>query len=1156
MLAKMLDENARLQQQLDRMSVRHGPLAAAICGGHEDALTMLASLTSEAAALRRASCVSPIVDGLSNTLEWSLYSFDVYISALDELDRQLQWGSLLERSEEHQRAQQSVQKAIEDTDMGELRRCVDLRNNCRNRYEAALREILTTHEQMFDLHQHRVTEISEELASLKARLPQAADIPWLNSSQSDVQVNTGDAPLVEAAHSLPELSSVQVDSQEDALADQSLPELSSPVSSAGSAGEGSLSGSPTSRLSRLMRAKTSSTGPSLASAEALKNYRLWQSDMTSKLELPVWRTNNYVAECAEAVKGECDAFKKASAGDGPLAVGPNISRDLVASVRNHVQWLENEQRAVEQAKDHVAALKAPVWSQLEKSLAIGGMLEEAAVLKDQIERMEEKRVELSKAKTSLMVRREDTRTEAGDRALSEKQRNSLFKAVDELDEEIKKHEAEILAATSARDKCAARLDELSKSGHLPELTIDLHSAVRSSTRATGLLRKDRKLYSYRLLRAINRGMHNVYLAQYYGKGSDGILEEEEDEEKEEDDDASGGDLCVLKEFPFSQNQYKKSFNTEVRILSKISHPNIVPITCVFIDGLSGYLEMPYYPKGSLRDWALSEEVAPLSVSSKEALLRSVFHQLLEGLAYLHDHNCVHRDLKPDNVLIDNGGHPVISDFGISKDTKALHQYITSLVTSTTNSEVVGTLGYIAPEVLSKLPATAASDMYAVGVMLAETILQVRPEHIATGSTTWPAKSNARLVDLVEQLLSKDPADRPTATQALVHSFFTVLETLQLAVDEKKQQERGSRALQVHLDAIRREASRSTLSIHVRREQIVDEVINAFTTLNEQSILQPLRVTFEGEAGIDAGGLTSDLFTDFFTKVFQPEAGLFETAEDGQSGTHIAYTDTFYLPLKGAPLQSLESFGKVVAKSIFEGRQFPLDLAPCVYKFLRDNNAVMNLNDLECFNPGLAAQYHRLLSRPGAGRLDLTMDGLVSEGDKIPVTDTNKTEYVNLNIKRILVDERLGQLEALRRGFFIINIANLITTLSITDIMAICCGQRHLNGSSIADSITFSGFPPQSTTPSLLKTLLGSLLPADSLRRFLRLCTGRCTLPPGAGGGSLFRITVCCTRDPTRLPVGHTCGSQLDLPDYGNMNLLTSKLNIALSEMADGTFRIG
>ncbi len=150
---------------------------------------------------------------------------------------------------------------------------------------------------------------------------------------------------------------------------------------------------------------------------------------------------------------------------------------------------------------------------------------------------------------------------------------------------------------------------------------------------------------------------------------------------------------------------------------------------------------------------------------------SVGHKLLSVLADLHEAGYTHRDVKPSNVLVDQGGEVHVLDFGIGR-------YFQQGDTLSHSGEVLGTIPFMSPEQLAGLPSGEQVDLFATGIMLHEAIVGKRPRPLTTvgwipkiclerlpALATLYREVPRGLSKLVERLLSVDPVDRPTARQA-------------------------------------------------------------------------------------------------------------------------------------------------------------------------------------------------------------------------------------------------------------------------------------------------------------------------------------------------------------------------------------------------------
>ena len=146
---------------------------------------------------------------------------------------------------------------------------------------------------------------------------------------------------------------------------------------------------------------------------------------------------------------------------------------------------------------------------------------------------------------------------------------------------------------------------------------------------------------------------------------------------------------------------------EARILAGLSHPNIVPVhDLAEVEGVR-YLVLEYVPGRSLREGMLE---APLS----EAAAVGLGVQVAAALDYAHERGVLHNDVKPDNILIDDAGTARLTDFGIAE----AHAHT---LTPTEARELMGTVAYIAPEVIQGEAPTKCSDVYSLGVTLFEAV---------------------------------------------------------------------------------------------------------------------------------------------------------------------------------------------------------------------------------------------------------------------------------------------------------------------------------------------------------------------------------------------------------------------------------------------------
>jgi serine/threonine-protein kinase len=224
-------------------------------------------------------------------------------------------------------------------------------------------------------------------------------------------------------------------------------------------------------------------------------------------------------------------------------------------------------------------------------------------------------------------------------------------------------------------------------------------------------------------------------------------------------------LKILREELGEDELYRGRFQREARIASRIAHDHVVPV--VDYGESSGHL---YIAARHVRGLSLAERIASEGALSLRETLKLV-SDLAGALDVLHAHGLVHRDVKPGNVLIAESGSAALTDFGLAR------QASDTVLTKT--GAVVGTLDYLAPEVIQAAPATPSSDIYALGCLTYECLVGTPPfggrryvETLVAHVRDAPPDPKGLRDDLPENLcwglltaLAKDPVDRPPTARA-------------------------------------------------------------------------------------------------------------------------------------------------------------------------------------------------------------------------------------------------------------------------------------------------------------------------------------------------------------------------------------------------------
>lgn len=255
---------------------------------------------------------------------------------------------------------------------------------------------------------------------------------------------------------------------------------------------------------------------------------------------------------------------------------------------------------------------------------------------------------------------------------------------------------------------------------------------------------------YKLLRTIGRGSFGeVWLAE------DTILNIQ----------------LAIKIYIALDNKGLEEFKTEFKNVRHLNHPGLLRPDYYDHAENSPYLVMTYCPG------TLGSQVGKMSEQDIWKLIKDVS----SGLAYLHSKDIVHRDIKPDNILMNEHGDYVISDFGLSQKMRSTLRRA-SARNNKEQSNVSGTVGYMAPEMFSAKPnAVKATDIWALGATIYESITGEMPfcgqggvmELHGAELPDLPNTFGATLSNLMHRCLAKEPWDRPTAKEIneIAHSVL-------------------------------------------------------------------------------------------------------------------------------------------------------------------------------------------------------------------------------------------------------------------------------------------------------------------------------------------------------------------------------------------------
>jgi serine/threonine protein kinase len=211
----------------------------------------------------------------------------------------------------------------------------------------------------------------------------------------------------------------------------------------------------------------------------------------------------------------------------------------------------------------------------------------------------------------------------------------------------------------------------------------------------------------------------------------------------------------------------ESFLTEARLIARLRHPSIVGVLEFGVESGTPFLVMDYAPNGTLK------QRHPRGIPLPVATVVSYVKQVAEALQYAHDQKLVHRDVKPENMLLGPNNEVLLSDFGVA---------VIDQSSGDQRERIVGTVAYMAPEQLQGKP-NPASDQYALGIVVYAWLtgdlpfhgafVQVASQHILTSPPSLREKVPT-IPPAVEQVvlraLAKEPRQRFNSVQAFADAL--------------------------------------------------------------------------------------------------------------------------------------------------------------------------------------------------------------------------------------------------------------------------------------------------------------------------------------------------------------------------------------------------
>ncbi|KAK4254640.1 hypothetical protein QN277_009993 [Acacia crassicarpa] len=359
-----------------------------------------------------------------------------------------------------------------------------------------------------------------------------------------------------------------------------------------------------------------------------------------------------------------------------------------------------------------------------------------------------------------------------------------------------------------------------------------------------------------------------------------------------------------------------------------------------------------------------------------------------------------------------------------------------------------------------------------------------------------------------------------------------------------------------------------LRIGVRRAYILEDSYNQLRMRTTQDLKGRLNVQFQGEEGIDAGGLTREWYQLLSRVIFDKGALLFTTV--GNNATFQPNPNSVY---QTEHLSYFKFVGRVVGKALFDGQLLDVYFTRSFYKHIL--GVKVTYHDIEAVDPDYYKNLKWMLENDVSDIPDLTfsMDPdeekhilyeknevtdyeLKPGGRNIRVTEETKHEYVDLVADHILTNAIRPQINSFLEGFNELVPPELISIFNDKELELLISGLPEIDLDDLKANTEYTGYTVASNVVQWFWEVVKAFSKED-MARLLQFVTGTSKVPldgfkalQGISGPQKFQIHKAYGA-PDRLPSAHTCFNQLDLPEYTSKEQLQERLLLAIHEASEG-----
>ncbi|XP_041972897.1 ubiquitin-protein ligase E3A isoform X2 [Aricia agestis] len=346
-----------------------------------------------------------------------------------------------------------------------------------------------------------------------------------------------------------------------------------------------------------------------------------------------------------------------------------------------------------------------------------------------------------------------------------------------------------------------------------------------------------------------------------------------------------------------------------------------------------------------------------------------------------------------------------------------------------------------------------------------------------------------------------------------------------------------------------------LRLRVRRSHLIDDALVELEMIAMESasdLKKQLVVEFEGEQGVDEGGVSKEFFQLIVEEIFNPDYGMFTQQPDSHT--------VWFNPTSFETEAQFTLIGIVLGLAIYNNIILPVNFPMVVYRKLMGKKG--SFEDLADWNMTLYNGLKDLLQYEGDDVEEAycqtfricyqdvfgnnIFHELKPDGDSIFVTKENKEEFVNMYADFLLNSSVDSQFRAFRRGFVMVTGESQLAALfRPEEVETLVCGSKNFDFNELEKSTDYDGgYTSSSETIKDFWSIVHSLSLEDK-RKLLQFTTGSDRVP--VGGLSHLKLVIARNGpDSDRLPTAHTCFNVLLLPEYENKEKLQDRLLKAIS----------